>query len=183
MAGRREALPSAPVQPPPAEQVLFRGHPSWRSMAVFHLKGLIAAILAGVAAGLISAAAGGAVSGLWVTLAVLAVFALGLARGAVLRRRVTYTITSQRLTIQTGLMSRELHETRLERIQNVNYRQSLLERLMGIGTVVFDTAGGAAYDFSFRGVEHPQGIVRTVDRALRERGGDGVSVTPGRWTS
>lgn len=147
-------------------------------MLAFHLKGLFWAVAAGVAAGLISAAAGGRVSALWVTLAVLAVFAFAIASGAVRRQRVTYTITSRRLTIQTGLMARELHETRLEAVQNVNFRQSMLERLLGIGTVAFDTAGGAAYDFSFHGVSHPHGIVRTVDRALREPDAQAVGVTP-----
>jgi uncharacterized membrane protein YdbT with pleckstrin-like domain len=139
-------------------------------MLVFHAKGVLAAIGAGSVAGVISAAAGGRVSSLWVAVAVLAVFGYAIASGLVRRRRVTYTITSQRLTIQTGLVARELRETRLERIQNVNFRQSMLERLLGVGTVEFDTAGGAGYDFSFRGVAGPRGIVRTVDRALRARG-------------
>jgi uncharacterized membrane protein YdbT with pleckstrin-like domain len=53
-------------------------------------------------------------------------------------------------------------------VQNVNARQSVLERLLGVGTVDFDTAGGVGYDFTFHGVANPREIVRTVDRALRE---------------
>jgi uncharacterized membrane protein YdbT with pleckstrin-like domain len=86
------------------------------------------------------------------------------------RLAVTYTITNRRLTIRSGLLSRELHETRLERLQNVNSRQRLLERMLGVGTVDFDTAGGAAYDFRFRGVEDPGRIVRTVNAALEDLG-------------
>jgi uncharacterized membrane protein YdbT with pleckstrin-like domain len=151
----------------PSEQILFHGHPSWLSMLAFHVKGVVAAIAAGVLAGLVSAAVSGTVNVLWVVLAVLAVFALVIARGIVRRKRTSYTITSERLTIQLGLMSRELHETRLDRVQNVSTRQSVLERLLGVGTVDFDTAGGAAFDFSFHGVAHPRQIVRTVDQALR----------------
>jgi uncharacterized membrane protein YdbT with pleckstrin-like domain len=151
------------------EQVFFEGHPSWRSMVGLQLKGLLAAILAGVLAGLITAVAGSSVSVPWVIAAVLAVFVVVGVIGLFRRRRTTYRITNQRLTIQTGLASRELHETRLERVQNVNSRQSVLERLLGVGTVDFDTAGSASFDFSFRGVAHPHEIVRTVDRALRER--------------
>ena len=40
---------------------------------------------------------------------------------------------------------------------------------MRIGTVDFDTAGEAEYQFTFRGVHDPREIVRTVDRALHER--------------
>jgi len=47
--------------------------------------------------------------------------------------------------------------------------QRLIERALGVGTVDFDTAGSAAFDFSFVGVAEPRRLVRTVDRALRAR--------------
>jgi uncharacterized membrane protein YdbT with pleckstrin-like domain len=158
------------VDPEPGEQVFFHGHPSWRSMLAFYIRGLLAAILAGVIAGLITRVTGRSVNSAWVTAAVLVVFLIVLAWGLIRRIATTYTITNRRLTIRSGLLSRELHETRLERVQNVNSRQRLLERLLGIGTVDFDTAGGAADDFSFRGVEDPGGIVRTVNSALEDLG-------------
>ncbi len=55
-----------------------------------------------------------------------------------------------------------MHETRLERVQNVGTGQSLAERLLRIGTVNFDTAAEEGFDFRFRGVENPLG-----DRAHR----------------
>jgi uncharacterized membrane protein YdbT with pleckstrin-like domain len=157
------------------EELFFHGHPSWRSMPGFHLKGLLLSVLIGAIAGLLSSIASGKVQVVWVVVAVLAVFVAVAATGLVRRLRTTYTITNHRLTIQTGLVSRELHETRLERIQNVNSQQSMLERLLGVGTVDFDTAGSASFDFSFRGVAHPRRIVRTVDGALRERSDPGAS--------
>jgi uncharacterized membrane protein YdbT with pleckstrin-like domain len=158
------------VEPATSELVFYRGHPSWRSMVGFHLKGLLAAIGAGVLAGLISAAVSGPVSVLWVVVAVLVVFAVVIVSGLIRRRRTTYTITSERLTIQLGLMARDLHQTRLDRVQNVNSSQSMLERLLRVGTVDFDTAGSAEFDFSFRGVAHPHRLAQTVDEALREHG-------------
>jgi uncharacterized membrane protein YdbT with pleckstrin-like domain len=158
------------VDPEPGEQVFFHGHPSWRSMLAFYLRGLLAAVLAGVIAGIVTRLAGGSVEVVWVAAAVLVVFLVVLAWGLIRRVATTYTITNRRLTIRTGLLSRELHECRIERVQNVNTRQRLLERVLGIGTVDFDTAAGAAYDFSFRGVEDPGGIVRTVNAALEDLG-------------
>lgn len=139
-------------------------------MLAFYLRGLVVAVLAGVIAGVVTRIAGGSVEAVWVAAAVLVVFLVVLAWGLIRRIATTYTITNRRLTIRSGLLSTELHETRLERIQNVNSRQRLLERMLGIGTVDFDTAAGAAYDFSFRGVEDPGGIVRTVNRALEDLG-------------
>jgi len=139
-------------------------------MLAFYIRGLVVAVIAGVIAGLVTRATGRSVNVAWVTAAVLIVFLVMLAWGFVRRVATTYTITNRRLTIRSGLLSRELHECRLERVQNVNTRQRMLERMLGIGTVDFDTAAGAAYDFSFRGVEDPGRIVRTVNAALEDLG-------------
>jgi uncharacterized membrane protein YdbT with pleckstrin-like domain len=155
--------------PHPGEEVLFHGHPSWRSMPGFHVKGVLAAVLVGSIAGLVSAVIDGHVQVPWVLVAVVIVFVVNLGIGIVRRLQTTYTVTSERLTIERGLMTRELHETRLERVQNVNLRQTLLDRALAVGRIDFDTAGGAAYDFSFVGVAEPKRLARTVDGALRER--------------
>jgi uncharacterized membrane protein YdbT with pleckstrin-like domain len=138
-------------------------------MLSFHVKGVLAAIVAGVAAGLIGAAAAGRVQAGWVVAAVLAVFLFMLSAALIRCRRVTYTITNRRLSIVTGLVARDVHETRLEQIQNVNITQSLLDRVLDVGTIAFDTAGGASFEFSFRGVTAPRLITRTIDQALHER--------------
>jgi uncharacterized membrane protein YdbT with pleckstrin-like domain len=138
-------------------------------MPGFHLKGVLAAVLIGAVAGLISAIVDGSVQVPWVIVAVLAVFVANLGIGVVRRLQTTYTVTTERLTIERGLMTRELHEARLERVQNVNLRQSLLDRMLAVGTIDFDTAGGAAYEFAFVGVAEPKRLARTVDKALRER--------------
>jgi uncharacterized membrane protein YdbT with pleckstrin-like domain len=142
-------------------------------MLGFYGRGLLLSILAGALAGIVTAIASGHVAVGWVIVAVLVVFVLGLTIAQTRRLQTTYTITNQRLTIETGLLAREMHETRLERVQNVNVRQSLPERVLRIGGVDFDTAGEAGYDFAFRGVAEPRQIVRTVDRALHQlrRGG------------
>jgi uncharacterized membrane protein YdbT with pleckstrin-like domain len=158
------------VDAEPGEQVFFHGHPSWRSMLAFYVRGVLVAIVAGAVAGGVTRVTGRSVDVPWVAVAVLVVFVVMLVWGLIRRLATTYTITNRRLTIRSGLLSREMHETRIERVQNVNVRQRVLERLLGIGTVDFDTAGGAAFDFSFRGVEDPGGIARTVNRALEDLG-------------
>ncbi len=154
------------MDPEPGEEIFFHGHPSWRSLALFYAKGLLAALVAGVIVGLVTRISAKHVQVGWVILAVAVVFLILAIIGQIRRIQTTYSITNQRLTIQTGLLSRDVHQTRLERIQNVNSSQSLFERLLRIGTVEFDTAGEQQFDFAFRGVGNPAGIVRTVDRAL-----------------
>ena len=163
------------MEPEPGEEIFFHGHPSWRSILSFYIKGLALAIVAGIIAGLLTDVANGHVQAGWVAVVMVVVLAALLVVGLVKRLSTTYSITNRRLTIETGLLSRELHETRLERVQNVNARQSIVERLLRVGTVDFDTAAGGNYDFSFSGVDDPRAIVRTVDRALRERAGAGAA--------
>jgi uncharacterized membrane protein YdbT with pleckstrin-like domain len=100
-----------------------------------------------------------------VFLAVLALIALTVLVGFIRRMATTYTITSRRLNIRRGVFAREIQETRLERVQNVNYRQTLYQRVMRIGDVDFDTAASDDYDFVFVGVADPGDVVHRVDQA------------------
>src|SRR3954451_17719049 len=112
------------------EQVIFEGHPSWRAILGFYLKGVLVAIVLGVLAKLLDGDRSA-------FLVVLVVLGLTLVIGFVKRVATVYTITTRRLNIKRGIISREIQETRLERVQNVNFRQSVYQRLMQIGDVDF----------------------------------------------
>ena len=140
--------------------MIFEGHPSWRAILGFYLKGILVAAVVGVIAKLFGASSG------TVFLIVLVVVALTVLIGFVKRVATTYTITNRRLNIKRGIVSREIQETRLERVQNVNYRQSVYQRLvMQIGDVDFDTAATDDYNFVFAGVADPAEVVHRVDQA------------------
>ena len=143
----------------PGEQVIFEGHPSWRAILGFYLKGILVAAILGVIAKLLDTGSG------TVFLIVLVVIAVTVLVGFVKRVATTYTITNRRLNIKRGIVSREIQETRLERVQNVNYRQSVYQRLMQIGDVDFDTAATDDYNFIFVGVADPADVVHAVDQA------------------
>jgi uncharacterized membrane protein YdbT with pleckstrin-like domain len=156
------------MDPEPGEEIFFHGHPSWRAMLAFHVKGLLLAIAAGVVAGIATAIANGSVDVPTVVVVVVVAFVALMLVGFFRRLSTIYTISSRRLTIESGLLSRDLHQTRLARVQNVNLRQSLLERMLSVGDVDFDTAASGNYDFAFRGVASPRQIVKTVDSALQD---------------
>lgn len=152
----------------PNEHVIFDGHPSWRGTLSFYARGILgAAVGAGVAA-LVTVVGSGFSAG--TTILVFAVLtALVILVGFLFRMTTTYTITNQRLTIRRGILARHLQQTRVERVQNVNVDQSVIDRIMRVGQVDFDTAGTDDSDFTFRGVASPDGVVRAVDAAHRER--------------
>ena len=152
----------------PGEQVIFEGHPSWRAILGFYLKGLLVAVILGVIAKLIG-------DGGTAFLVILVVLALTVLIGFVKRVATTYTITNRRLNIRRGIFSREIQETRLERVQNVNYRQSVYQRLMQIGDVDFDTAAQDAQgDFVFAGVSQPEKVTDRVHHATEPQQGPGL---------
>jgi uncharacterized membrane protein YdbT with pleckstrin-like domain len=143
----------------PGERVIYQGHPSWRAILGFYIKGLLVAAAAAVLAGLINEGAGLGV----VTFAVIA--AIVVLAGFVKRVATVYTITDRRLNIKVGIIARKVQETRLQRVQNVNFNQGVYERVMQIGDVEFTTAGTDESNFVFAGVAQPEEVVQQVEHA------------------
>jgi uncharacterized membrane protein YdbT with pleckstrin-like domain len=146
----------------PGERVIYEGHPSWRSTIAFYLKGLLIALVVGVICWLIASIGLGAG-------AFAVVFAVVILVGFIRRYFTVYTITNQRLRIQRGIIARNVQQTQIERVQNVNTSQGIIQRMLQVGTVDFDTAGTGDADFAFHGVNNPEKVVAAVDKAHADR--------------
>lgn len=146
----------------PGEEIVFEGHPSWRGVLSFYVKGLGAALVIGLIV-LLAVSTGAGIA------AFAIVMALAIVAGLVKRMATRYAITTERLNIRTGILSKHIQQTNIDRVQNVNTEQTFLDRLLRVGAVDFDTAGTDDSDFTFRGVSNPSGIVAAVDRAQRLR--------------
>jgi len=144
------------------ENELYAGRPSWRALMSFYLGGIGVAVLVVVILGVLVGEWGLSV-GIAAALVVLT-----LVIGYLRRVSTKYLITNQRLRISRGIVRRHVQETRLERVQNVNYQQSVLDRMLGVGTVDFDTAGTDDSEFRFEWVDGPEKVVRAVDHAIEE---------------
>jgi len=103
----------------------------------------------------------------WVVLIAIVGVSITVLTGFIKRVATSYTITNRRLHIKKGIVSRTIQETRLERVQNVNVTQGVIQRVFQIGDVDFDTAAGDDYNFIFSGVAEPQDVVEKVDEATR----------------
>jgi uncharacterized membrane protein YdbT with pleckstrin-like domain len=145
----------------PGERVVFEGHPSWRALLSFYIGGGAGAVAVGVIAGLIWSWSAGVLVGI-VLMAAVVIF------GFVKRMATTYMVTTQRLYIRRGLLSKHMQQTRIDRVQNVNTEQSVRERLLRVGTVDFDTAGTDDSEFVFEWVNNPEAVVRSVNDAIHE---------------
>ena len=142
------------------EEVIYSGHPSWRSIKAFYLTGLAIGLVVGILWWLILTPAGAIV-------VFAAIVAITVAIGLVKRVFTVYTITSDRLSIQRGGLSKRVEQTRIDRVQNVSTTQSAFDRLFKVGTVDFDTAGNDAGNLRFEGVDDPPAVAAAIDRAQR----------------
>jgi len=146
--------------PSPGEQIIFQGHPSWRAILAFYLKGMAIGVVLAIIAKLVGASSA-LVFGI-----VLVALGLAVLIGFIKRMATTYTITNRRLNIKRGIFARDIQETRLERVQNVNFSQSVFQRMLQVGDVDFDTASSDnENEFVFNGVGDPQEVVTKVDKA------------------
>ncbi|HET6547708.1 MAG TPA: PH domain-containing protein [Solirubrobacter sp.] len=147
----------------PDEVVVFEGHPSWRAVLSFYIGGVAGALVIGA----ILFFAVGALLGVVVAVALIALVILA---GLIKRTATDYMVSNQRLYIRRGILSKNVQQTRIDRVQNVNTAQSFRERVLRVGTVDFDTAGTDDSEFRFVGVSDPGRIAGVVDRAQREAG-------------
>jgi uncharacterized membrane protein YdbT with pleckstrin-like domain len=145
----------------PGEQILFEGHPSWRGLLSFYI--------GGVAGALVIALIVYFVASIFLAVVVAAVLIAGVILVGLIKRTATdYTISTQRLYIRRGILSKRIQQTRIDRVQNVNTEQSVRQRLLRVGTVDFDTAGTDDSEFKFLGIDNPGRVAEAVDRAQRD---------------
>ena len=69
-------------------------------------------------------------------------------------RTTHFVLTSDRLIVRSGVLSKQGREIPLERINDLSYHQSLFERLVGAGDLVIESAGERGQD-TFPRIPHP----------------------------
>jgi membrane protein YdbS with pleckstrin-like domain len=114
----------------------------------------------------------------WWVLAGAVVLWLALAARAVLTYLFTnYVLTTERIIVRSGMIARTGTEIPLENINNVLFSQSVIERLLGYGDVLLESAGtqGQSRLKDIGDPEHFQSQVYRVReaRSIALRYGDG----------
>lgn len=80
--------------------------------------------------------------------------------------RFRYEIEGETLAVESGVFARQSREIPLGRIQNVDITQGVLNRLLGLSVVAFETAGGSATEATLDAVapEEADRLRRLVQR-------------------
>src|SRR6056297_1807132 len=106
--------------------------------------------------------------------------------------RFQYELDGDTLTVESGVFARQSRQIPLGRVQNLDVEQNILNRLLGLAIVRFETAGGSATEATLDAVDESEvkrlrNYVRTHDRdAAAESGAepaDAVSETATRGRS
>jgi len=141
----------------------YRAHPALRNQW-FAILAAMALFVLFVYLGLKGAMAGGGTN-VQIVLAIIGVPMLVLVAMVVYRYHVwTFTLRGDTIESCKGILGREVQSIRVQDLRNVNVRQSIMQRLLGVGDVEFSSAGGAGVEVTFYGVIDPLGV---KDRVMR----------------
>lgn len=72
-----------------------------------------------------------------------------------------YVLTNHRIVLETGILSRRSMDSRLDKVNNVEHRQSFLGRLFNFGDVEIDTASETGMAL-FRNISNPLEFKRYI---------------------
>ncbi|MFT3684742.1 MAG: PH domain-containing protein [Phycisphaerales bacterium] len=93
-----------------------------------------------------------------------------------------YVLTDKRIIRVTGVFSRTSVEIPLHKVTTVALHRTFLDRLLGVGSILFTSAASGndapAGDLVWYIVDHPVAVVKTVRDTLSRYGGGG-GPTPG----
>jgi membrane protein YdbS with pleckstrin-like domain len=76
---------------------------------------------------------------------------------AVLRSH-RYKVSNQRILLETGVLSKRIDEVDMRTVEDIEFRQRLLERLLGIGDIAIIAADKGMARFRLIAVENPRDV-------------------------
>jgi len=89
-----------------------------------------------------------------------------------------FVITSQRVIFRSGMLAKSGIEIPLERVNNVNFNQSIFERMLGVGDLLIES-GGEDGQSRFSDVRQPDRVQQMIhaqmEAQLERRAGRGPS--------
>ena len=129
------------------EQVVVHRHPHWKMLVVPVVVLLLVVGVASFLAAVVSAQSWAPWA--WIALAVAGLALVGrFTVFPVLRWRTThFVVTDRRVLVREGVLTRQGMDIPLRRISSVQIRQSLLERLLGAGTLVVEADSDESLEF------------------------------------
>ena len=162
----------APPQPPQAtkEETLWHGSPSWLLLLGKIIKLALVAILMPLAlyygydwlvphSATLQAKHDVIFRWGWLIIAAVLLWRIVVVLIAYARIRTTmYTVTNQRVIIETGIVEKKVEDIDLRYIDDTQFRQRIIERMLGIGNVSIISSDKVAPNYILRGIPGPRSL-------------------------
>ncbi|HLJ43541.1 MAG TPA: PH domain-containing protein [Candidatus Binataceae bacterium] len=153
------------LQPKPAdkrEYALMRVNPAW-----WHFIGAILSCCVLIVAGFIVQL--NSTNFRHLGLPLLGLGAIGLLSTALRRHFISWSLTSERVIENKGILARHRREMELADVRSVDVERRFMQRAMGLGDIVIASAASADYAIKLYDVPDPEGVAETLRRARLKR--------------
>jgi uncharacterized membrane protein YdbT with pleckstrin-like domain len=129
------------------ERVVVHKHPHWKMLILPVLVFLITVGLGAFLAALVSAQSWAGIA--WIAIAVVGVVLIvWLTLVPLVRWRTThFVVTTRRVLVREGVLSRQGIDIPMTRVNSVQFRHTVLERVLGCGTLVIESASDEPLEF------------------------------------
>jgi uncharacterized membrane protein YdbT with pleckstrin-like domain len=123
------------------EHLVLRLHPHWKTLIGPLLVAVLVVAAALIAEVLIPPNSAAAVERLVVAAVAILAVMLWLIVPVLRWRTTTYELTTRRMRVRSGIVTRHGRDIPLARINDVSFEKGLLDRLLGSGRLVVESAG------------------------------------------
>ena len=123
------------------EHLVLRLHPHWKTLIGPVSVAVLVVAVALIAEVVIPSNSGAAVERLVVAAVAILAVMLWLIVPVLRWRTTTYELTTRRLRVRSGIVTRHGRDIPLARINDVSFEKGLLDRLLGSGRLVVESAG------------------------------------------
>jgi membrane protein YdbS with pleckstrin-like domain len=135
-----------------ARKMLYEGHPSWKAYLGHYLAAGFFAIIVIAVKSMIDGTGAPLMSkvlGVVVPSAAAAVYLFGL---TLYRRSITFRVSNTVIEYERGLLSKRIDVTPLWRVRDVSYKQTLVDRILGIAHIEVVAADASTPSFEIVGL-------------------------------
>jgi uncharacterized membrane protein YdbT with pleckstrin-like domain len=152
------------------ERELWQGSYSGKAMIGVWVLLAVVSVAVLVAAGVFAPATAFLSLGLlvWAAIVLAVIWLYAVAVLAYRKMSVHYRVTSQRLIHRRGILKVSTDRIELIDVDDISYTQGLVERMLGVGTVVVQSSDRTHPELKLHGIDEVQKVADIVDDARRK---------------
>ncbi|MGB6244958.1 PH domain-containing protein [Gordonia sp. (in: high G+C Gram-positive bacteria)] len=158
----------------PGEVVVIHRHPHWKSLVLPVLMFWLSTGLAGIAIGYTRASQLSDAAEFWTTIVIVVLWAVAtgwfLVRPLLSWKTTHFVVTDRRVIYRNGILTRSGIDIPIRRINTVEFRHGLVDRILRTGTLVIESASDEP--LSFHDIPQVEAVHAQLYQELLDDDGD-----------